>query len=144
MVDRPMTTDPRAALDRLAASRFRGSFELFGRERDQLRRDGIERVMRHARVLLEERLAPARPPRDGRQTPWRGHPVFIAQHATATCCRSCLERWHGMSRDVPLSDEQLDRALALIRGWLELQVGDEHGTRPPPSGLTRQLDLLED
>ncbi len=24
----------------------------------------------------------------------KGHPVFVAQHATATCCRECIRKWH--------------------------------------------------
>ncbi|MEU6081408.1 DUF4186 family protein [Streptomyces sp. NPDC047108] len=39
-------------------------------------------------------MAPAEPYKDGRQTPYRGHPVFVAQHATATCCRGCPQRCH--------------------------------------------------
>src|SRR3546814_4488449 len=46
--------------------------------------------------IVEKRLAPAEPVNDGKQTPMRGHPVLIAQHATATCCRSCLAKWHGI------------------------------------------------
>ena len=45
-------------------------------------------VLAHARALLEERIAPANPPNDGKQTPMLGHPVFVAQHATASCCRA--------------------------------------------------------
>jgi len=64
--------------------------------------------MAHAAEFVERRLAPAYPVRDGKQTPMRGHPVFVAQHATATCCRGCLEKWHGLPRGRPLSEaEQL-------------------------------------
>ncbi len=41
-----------------------------------------------ARARLRETAPRAAEPRnDGKQTPFRGHPVFTAQHATATCCR---------------------------------------------------------
>ncbi|WP_251023391.1 DUF4186 family protein [Streptomyces sp. ISL-10] len=32
-------------------------------------------------------------------------PVFVAQHATATCCRTCLERWHVVPAGRALDDE---------------------------------------
>jgi hypothetical protein len=35
--------------------------------------------------FLSKRLAAASPPNDGKQTPFKGHPVFTVQHATATC-----------------------------------------------------------
>ena len=43
-----------------------------------------------------KRIAPKEPLNDGKQTPMKGHPVFIAQHATATCCRECTRKWHKM------------------------------------------------
>ena len=66
-------------------------------------------------------MAPAAPRNDGRQTPWRGHPVFIAQHATATCCRGCLAKWHRIARGQALSDEQIDHVLTVIQRWLRLE-----------------------
>ncbi len=63
-------------------------------------------VLEHACDFVSMRLAPADPPNDGRQTPMRGHPVFVAQHATATCCRGCLEKWHRISKGSGLSREE--------------------------------------
>jgi Domain of unknown function (DUF4186) len=65
---------------------------------ETLRALGMEVIREHAGELLGKRLAPAEPRNDGKQTPYRGHPVFVAQHATATCCRTCLERWHGIPK----------------------------------------------
>lgn len=86
-------------------------------------------VMRHARHFITERLAPAAPPHDGKQTPMRGHPVFTAQHATATCCRNCLARWHGIARGRPLSDAEVDHVLAAIERWLRAQARGEDEQR---------------
>ena len=65
----------------------------------------------HAAEIIAERLAPAEPRNEGRQTPYRNHPVFVAQHATATCCRSCLETWHGIAKG-----HRLDRGERGLRG----------------------------
>lgn len=71
---------------------------------------------------LFARLAPAHPANDGKQTPMRGHPVFIAQHATATCCRGCLEKWHQIPQGEPLSEAQQQYIVSVIHYWLVIQM----------------------
>ncbi len=105
----------------LARSPFRRRFRLCGREREYARTRGVVELMRHAETLVDARLAGARPANDGRQTPLRGHPVFVAQHATATCCRSCLRRWHGIVVGRPLTPVERVHVLAVIRRWLVAQ-----------------------
>jgi hypothetical protein len=68
----------------LRGSPFRQRFRLGPRERAYLDEKGLPTVLDHAAELIAQRLAPAEPRNDGRQTPFRGHPVFVAQHATAT------------------------------------------------------------
>jgi hypothetical protein len=105
----------------LARSRFRRRFALGSREADYLDRRGLETVLEHAEKFVAERLAPAQPKNDGRQTPWRNHPVFIAQHATGTCCRSCLERWHGLPKGEALDVQQQQYVVTVIARWLRTQ-----------------------
>ena len=106
---------------RLQHSPFRRRFRLGTKERGYLAAKGMETVLDHARDFIERRLAPAEPANDGKQTPMRGHPVFIAQHATATCCRSCLSKWHGIAAGRALSDEEKRHVLSAIGRWLEHQ-----------------------
>jgi hypothetical protein len=75
-------------------------------------------VREHAQRFVHERLAATEPRNDGRQTPWRGHPVFVAQHATATCCRGCLERIHWIPRGRALTDDEQAHCVELIMRWL--------------------------
>ena len=103
------------ALDK---SKFRSSIKLRKMERQYLEDKGIETVLEHARQFLKERLADAHPKNDGRQTPMRNHPVFIAQHATATCCRGCLEKWHRIPKETELAEEQIDYIIEVIKHWL--------------------------
>jgi len=103
----------------LARSRFRGSFSLGAKERALLEAKGMATVLEHARVFVAERVAPAAPANDGRQTPFRGHPVFVAQHATATCCRSCLAKWHRIAAGRPLTAAEQAHAVAAIGRWLD-------------------------
>lgn len=123
---------------RLSRSRFRGRFRLAKREIDYLDRKGMEVVLRQSRELLSQRLAPAEPANDGRQTPWRGHPVFVAQHATATCCRTCLAKWHGIEKGRALTAVDLDYLVAIIGRWLNAYASPK---KPPASA---QLPLFDD
>ena len=121
---------------RLANSAFRRRFRLAARERDYLRARGRETVLMHARAFVAERLAPARPANDGKQTPFRGHPVFVAQHATATCCRGCLSKWHGIPAGRPLTADEQGHAVAAIGRWLDMQLSTES------TGAQQSLPLL--
>lgn len=103
----------------LAQSRFRARFKLGSEEQDYLAQRGLEAVLEHARNFIAKRLAPAMPRNDGKQTPMRGHPVFIAQHATATCCRKCLTRWHSISAGHELSAQQQAYIVEVIQRWLQ-------------------------
>ena len=105
----------------LAKSKFRSRFRLGSKERAYLREKTLSVIFQHGRQFVADRLAPARPPRDGRQTPMRGHPVFIAQHATATCCRGCLAKWHYIAKGSPLAEEQIEYVLHVIERWLKAQ-----------------------
>lgn len=81
-------------------------------------------MRRHAAEIIGRRLAPAEPAKDGKQTPYRGHPVFVAQHATATCCRTCLQRWHGIAKGIELDAEQRHYVVEVIARWIEREAAD--------------------
>jgi len=102
----------------LARSAFRARFRLGPAERAYLEARGLPTVVAHARDFVARRLAPATPANDGRQTPFRGHPAFVAQHATATCCRGCLEKWHAIPRGRELAPAEQAHAVAAIERWL--------------------------
>ena len=110
--------DPNDLFAALARSTFRRRFRLGAKERRYLEEKGLDAVLHHARQFLIERLAPAHPANDGKQTPMRGHPVFLAQHATATCCRGCLSKWHGIEAGRAMTDEEVAYAVDVIRRWL--------------------------
>jgi hypothetical protein len=109
--------------DRLARSAFRRRFRLGAVERGYLEQKGLEAVMSHGEKFIEERLAPADIPNDGKQTPMRNHPIFIAQHGTATCCRGCLEKWHSIPNGHALTAEEKAYILSVLRRWLNAQGG---------------------
>lgn len=83
---------------RLQQSAFRAKFHLSEKDRQYIMGKGMETIQHHAADFIRMRLAPAIIPNDGKQTPMRGHPVFIAQHACACCCRSCLNKCSGYGK----------------------------------------------
>ncbi len=123
----PAPADPAARsleqrLDAIARQPFRAKFHLSGRDRVTAELRGPATLRWHARDLVARRLAPAAPYKDGKQTPYRGHPVFVAQHATATCCRGCLRKWHGIPEGRQLSRAELAYVVDVICRWIEREV----------------------
>ena len=112
-----------AAFQKLAKSKFRSRFRLSDADRKYIAEKGMDTIRRHAEDFIRMRLAPANPPSDGKQTPMRGHPVFKAQHATATCCRSCLCKWWKVQKGTDIPPERQSRIVDFIMAWIERQVG---------------------
>ncbi|MDY4611995.1 MAG: DUF4186 domain-containing protein [Sphaerochaetaceae bacterium] len=108
--------------ERLAKSEFRSRFRLRETERRYIARKGMDTIESHARDFIAKRIAPAVIPNDGKQTPMKGHPVFIAQHATATCCRGCIGKWHGFQPGTELSTVQQDYLVGLVMEWIRRQL----------------------
>src|SRR5438128_2378749 len=125
----------------LAKSDFRQRFQLGAPERRYLSEKGLNVITAHSHDFIQERLAPAHPTNDGRQTPMRGHPVFIAQHATATCCRSCLKKWHGIEKGVNLSPEEIEYVVRVLITWVEQQ--GVSGTGRSAKSVSHQQELFE-
>jgi hypothetical protein len=105
----------------LAKSPFRSRFHLGPKERAYSAETTLSVILEHGRQFVRDRLAPAEPKNDGRQTPMRGHPIFIAQHATATCCRRCLEKWHRIPHGRELTDDEIEYVAAVLSQWLNAQ-----------------------
>jgi predicted Fe-S protein YdhL (DUF1289 family) len=102
----------------LGESQFRSGFKLRGKELAYLRSKGLSVVLEHASDFIDKRLAPADPANDGKQTPMRNHPAFVAQHATATCCRGCLQKWHHIPKGRALDAEEKRYVLSVLEHWL--------------------------
>ncbi len=110
--------DVQDVLTRLRQSKFRSQIHLQQKELEYLGKKGMDQVLKHAIDFIEKRLAPAAPINDGKQTPWHNHPVFVAQHATATCCRGCLQKWHEIPQGRDLTEEEQRYIVDVIGTWL--------------------------
>ena len=108
-------------LNRLSLSKFRSSFKLKQKDINYIKQKGFETIKTHAQDFISKRVAPAFVANDGKQTPMKGHPVFIAQHATATCCRKCINKWHKFPAGTQLTQQQQDYIVDLIMEWIRRQ-----------------------
>ena len=106
------------ALAALQKSQFRSRFHLSPKERAYVEEKGMETIKKHAEDFVRTRLAPASIPNDGKQTPMRGHPVFVAQHACACCCRGCLSKWYHIAPGRELTKAQQEGIVTLLMAWI--------------------------
>ena len=115
----------------LGRSGFRSRFRLPGKEAEYFKQKGMATILEHARDFITRRLAEANPANDGKQTPMRNHPVFIAQHATATCCRGCIGKWHNIPKGKALDVREIDYIVNLIMKWItaQMNLSDEKNDR---------------
>lgn len=108
--------------NRLSHSKFRSSFHLKQKDKEYIQAKGMAAIEKHAIDFVEKRLAPAYIPNDGKQTPFKGHPVFIAQHATGCCCRQCLYKWHKIKPNQPLGPRQKAYIVKILMTWIHKEV----------------------
>ncbi len=114
--------DLTALFERLAQSTFRSRFHLSKKDKEYIAQKGLQTIRKHAEDFVAKRLAPAVIPNDGKQTPMRGHPVFLAQHATGCCCRGCFYKWHHIPAGRQLTKEEQQYAVSVLMAWIERQL----------------------
>ena len=108
-------------LKRLSQSKFRGSFHLKSKDFYYINRVGLDKIKEHAYDFIRKRLSPKNILNDGKQTLTHNHPVFIAQHATATCCRGCLYKWHHIEKNKQLIEE-ISYIVDIIMKWIKNEI----------------------
>ena len=108
--------------ERLSRSKFRSRFHLKDKDKQYVVDKGIETIREHAKDLINKKIAAAFIANDGKQTPTKGHPVFIAQHATACCCRGCLEKWHHIKPGNELTDQEKQYVVEVIMKWIDKEM----------------------
>lgn len=102
----------------LKNSQFRASFKLNDEDKEYIKKIGLPKIESHAKDFLRKRVAIAHPPNDGKQTPYKGHPVFKAQHATGICCRGCLFKWYNIPKERELTKAEKESLLKMVMDWV--------------------------
>ena len=108
-------------LEDLSKSKFRSNFHLRKYMIKYIDEKGMDTIKKHTIDFINQKLAPSYPDNDGKQTPMKGHPVFIAQHATGCCCRGCLEKWHNIPKGRELTSNEKNYIFCLLIRWIELE-----------------------
>ena len=114
-------------LDSLSKSKFRSGLKLKERDRLYICEKGMNKIIEHTYYFVRNRLSLDNVVVDGKQTPMKGHPVFIAQHATATCCRKCMFKWHHIKENKKLSENEKDYVVNIILKWINKEMEDNNG-----------------
>lgn len=114
------------ALLKLQKSKFRSGFSLKEKDIEYIDKKGLDTIRKHCEDFVRDRLSAAVIANDGRQTPTKGHPVFIAQHACACCCRGCLNKWYKVPKGKELTKEQQKKIVNLLMAWIERQYKNEN------------------
>ena len=108
----------------LSLSKFRSSFHLKKTDIEYINKKGMPIIKEHAHDFINKRLKDPSKINDGKQTPMKGHPVFIAEHATATCCRGCLYKWHHIDPYHDLTEEEIKYIVNIIMLWIKKEMDD--------------------
>ena len=112
-------------LKRISMSKFRNSFHLNKKMKKYVQEKGYDTIRSHAYDFINTRIRPEVINNDGKQTPMRQvHPVFIAQHACACCCRKCLEKWYHIKNNKELTNEEVDFIVNLLIAWIKKEMGN--------------------
>ena len=122
-----MFSDLNDLFERLSKSGFRSKFHLKEADKKYVTDKGMDTIESHAEDFVAKRLAPAVIPNDGKQTPMRGHPVFIGQHATACCCRGCLYKWHRIQQGRELTPAEQKYVVNVLMAWIKKEMGQSNG-----------------
>lgn len=112
-------------LDKLSKSTFRNKFHLKDKDIEYINNKGIDVIREHTYDFVCKRLSASKIDNDGKQTPMRGHPTFIAQHATATCCRGCLSKWHRIPNNIELNEKHKEYIVNVIMKWINKELDKE-------------------
>ena len=113
-----------SVLNNLSKSNFRSKFHLKPKDIEYINEKGMDKIREHALDFISKRLRPETITNDGKQTPMRGHPVFIAQHATATCCRGCLYKWHSIDKGKELNKEEIEYIVTVLLKWIKREMNN--------------------
>ena len=109
-------------LQSLQKSKFRSSFHLRKYMINYINEKGLDKIRDDAYFFIQNRISDTSKVIDGHQTPMKNHPVFLAQHATATCCRNCLFKWYKIPKGRLLTEKEINFCVTLIMEWINMEL----------------------
>lgn len=106
----------------LSKSKFRSSFYLNEKMKSYIKTKGFNEIKNHTIEFVNKKIGSAYPVNDGKQTPMKGHPTFIAMHACATCCRGCLKKWHNIPKSRELTLNEKNYIVSILLMWMKKEL----------------------
>ena len=123
----------------LSHSAFRSKFRLSYADRTYAETRNDELLKKHAkRNSSRQNRKRESEKTTAKQTPYKGHPIFTAQHATGCCCRGCLYKWHGIDKGRELTEEELNTLSDVILEWIHRDL-----QKPTPKKRVRKGETLD-
>jgi hypothetical protein len=105
------------------------------------KRKGRNHLRLAVRSRIKKSISSPNNPYDGRQTPMEGsgNPIHYAQHATASCCRKCVDYWHNIPTSRALTPKEVDYLAELAMMFLEERLPElsDEGQYVPPIRLKK-------
>lgn len=98
--------------------------EIDQRAMNQARRKGKLGLREVVEKRVRQSVGAEHPYRDGTQTPKSGRIEYYGQHATAACCRRCIEAWHGIPTGRALTEDEIRYLSDLIMLYIEQRLPD--------------------
>ena len=92
--------------------------------RNHALRKGRTALLGSAGGRIAKAVAAELPYRDGQQTPFTGNVIYYAQHATASCCRTCVEYWHGIEKGRALTASEQNYLVQLVTVYIDERLPD--------------------
>lgn len=85
---------------------------------------GLKAIRERAKQIVSKKIGHPPVSRwDYRNCPQEGTEVIeYGRHATATCCRPCLERWHNIPQNAFLTEEQIKYCVDLVELYVKDRV----------------------
>jgi hypothetical protein len=108
-------------------------------------RTGLTRLRADAESVIRKSVGPHQHPAQGRQTKWDGNIIYYGQHATACCCRRCIEVWHGIPRNRDLTEDEVRYFIELLCVYMRHRLpgvtdaGDPGWTKPGAETVSKPI-----
>jgi hypothetical protein len=111
------------------------------RARNHALRKGRSALSLAASRRIEMSVGAENPSNDGRQTPFDGNVLYYAQHATASCCRTCIAYWHDIPKGRALTPDERQYLTGLVVRYIDERWPDlpEGPTQVPYRTQARKI-----
>ncbi|WP_372655987.1 DUF4186 family protein [Halobacteriovorax sp.] len=121
---------------RLGCSKVCCKFKLKDEQWEYLAKRGFDTILLEGRSLIVKIFNEDSLSHSCKVAPVQTHPIYIALHATGTCCRSSLEKWHKIPKSKELKEKDIFYILLVVKEWIIRQEKPSHLIKSEKSQLS--------